>query len=81
MNVLESVGVINWFHCFVLYPSLIVAADKVAAESVHISNYQVLTRRAKNKYNWKGLGAIPKALQELKVLYSDKKTMIYAISL
>ncbi|KAK8530766.1 hypothetical protein V6N13_030711 [Hibiscus sabdariffa] len=31
----------------------------------------VLTRKAKNKYTWKGFGAIPKALQDLKILYVD----------
>ena len=28
---------------------------------------QVLTRKAKNQYTWKGFEAIPKALKELKV--------------
>ncbi|KAK8516167.1 hypothetical protein V6N13_025680 [Hibiscus sabdariffa] len=31
----------------------------------------VLTRKAKNKYTWKGFGAIPKALQDLKISYED----------
>jgi hypothetical protein len=30
--------------------------------------FQVLARKAKNQYTWKGFGAIPVALQELKVV-------------
>lgn len=30
---------------------------------------QVLARKAKNQYFWKGFGAIPKALEQLKVIH------------
>lgn len=30
---------------------------------------QVLARKAKNQYSWKGFGAIPKALEELRVIH------------
>jgi hypothetical protein len=37
--------------------------------------FQVLARKAKNQYTWKGFGAIPVALQELKVVSNFLKIM------
>jgi hypothetical protein len=34
---------------------------------------KVLARKAKNKYLWKGFAAVPKALQELKVVEITQK--------
>lgn len=69
VNVLESIGV----SFSSLGGLLCVSEDSV---KVHLLRewtwFQVLARKAKNQYNWKGSGGIPGALKKLKVVPSRR---------
>lgn len=41
---------------------------------------QVLSRKAKNRYSWKGIESIPQALEELKVIISLSLNLDYVFA-